>query len=289
MSGTPPADIEITVELVRQLLDDQFPEFAKESLQEVGSGWDNVMFRLGDSLAVRIPRRKSFAHSLQNEQNFSPQLNLIIPAPVPIHRGNPTESFPHPWSIVPWLTGETADLAPPHADEATALANFLKALHQPAAENAPYNPYRGCDLSFRESKLQENPMNLNIFLESHHKTQWQKALEAPPHPSKNRLWVHGDLHPQNILTQNGKITAIIDWGDLTSGDPAVDAAAFYMLFKDPNAINAYSTDPKTIARAQGWAILFATLIFANDPEQTSRHAKTSLQTLKTLAKAPLMP
>ncbi|MFM9872801.1 MAG: aminoglycoside phosphotransferase family protein [Fimbriimonadaceae bacterium] len=289
MSGTPPADIEINELIVRGLIQIQFPSLSELPLTEVGSGWDNVTYRLGEKLAIRIPRRKAFANSILIEQENLTKLTLNIPIPKPIYLGNPTMDFPYPWSIVPWLTGETADLQPPNPTEATTLANFLKSLHQPAPTDAPYNPYRGCNLDFREDMLQKGQLNINSLLPQHCQMQWRRALHAEPFPVENRPWVHGDLHPQNILTQDGTITAILDWGDLTSGDPAVDAAAFYMLFLEPNAIESYTTDPNLIARAQGWAILFVALILSKDPEQTSRHSQTCLQTLKTLAKAPLMP
>ncbi len=288
MSGAPPADIEITPDLVRQLLLEQHPHLADLPLTEVGSGWDNVMFRLGDHLAVRIPRRTYFAHSIAIEQEFLPKLKLFLPTPTATNIGKPSDFFPYPWSVVPWLPGENADLAPPISAESETLTQFLKSLHQPASENAPYNPYRGCNLDFREQMLKEGNFDINPFLSEHNQAQWQQALSATPQPAQNRPWVHGDLHPQNILTQNNKFSAIIDWGDLTSGDPAVDAAAFYMLFLDPMAINQYSTDPDLIARSRGWAILFAVMILSKDPEQTSRHAQTSLQILKTLNKAPLL-
>jgi hypothetical protein len=42
--------------LVRALLKDQHPDLADLELRDVNGGWDNQQWRLGDELAVRLPR-----------------------------------------------------------------------------------------------------------------------------------------------------------------------------------------------------------------------------------------
>ncbi|MER7151067.1 phosphotransferase [Streptomyces lydicus] len=44
------------------------------------------------------------------------------------------------------------------------------------------------------------------------------------------MCLHGDLHPANILVDRGRIRAVIDFGDITSGDPATDLSVAWMLF-----------------------------------------------------------
>ena len=74
---------------------------------------------------------------------------------------------------------------------------------------------------------------------------------------RTAVWLHGDLHPSNMLTHNGRLTAIIDFGDITSGDPATDLAVAWMmfgpveraLFRDEALI-----DDDTWRRAAGWAL-----------------------------------
>ncbi len=50
----------------------QHPDLAQLELRMMGAGWDNAMFRLGSSLAVRVPRRASAAALLINEQRWLP-------------------------------------------------------------------------------------------------------------------------------------------------------------------------------------------------------------------------
>src|SRR5262245_29382205 len=97
----------------------------------VAEGWDNVMFRLGDLLAVRLPRRAAVAHLICNEQNWLPRLapQLPLPVPMPCRVGVPALGYPWRWSVVPWLPGQPADRNEPVRSQATLMGNFLHALH----------------------------------------------------------------------------------------------------------------------------------------------------------------
>lgn len=283
--GQPPADFEITVDLVRRLIQSQFPALANLPVAEADLGWDNAMFRVGKDLAARLPRHKSGIELLRNEITFLPQLSLTLPAPIPIHVCEPSDEFPAPWTIVPWLPGEPADLHPPHPSEASTLATFLHTLHQPAPTNAPLNEYRGVPLVNIQARrhLSENP--IEPHLTPHLQKMWQLALATPV--SGESVWIHGDLHPLNVLTQDGNFSAVLDWGDLTSGDPASDYARFYMLFSDPMAILAATSDADIIRRSQGWAIHFGVTHLLHGSAGQPRHGEIGRKTLETLAQAPI--
>ncbi|MFC9845212.1 phosphotransferase [Streptomyces sp. NPDC060223] len=84
-------------------------------------------------------------------------------------------------------------------------------------------------------------------------------------------WLHGDLHPANILTTNGTFSGVIDSGDLVAGDPACDLAAAWILLPDGAADLFHETyrlspDAATLRRARGWAVLRAlsNIHIAND-------------------------
>jgi len=148
-AGVPPAEVDVTDELVRALLAAQCPELAGLPLRRVANGWDNVMYRLGDRHAVRIPRRRLAAPLVEHEQRWLPVLapHLPVPVPVPLHAGRPQDGYPWCWSVTPWLDGVPAAtrLAGGGMGEpfARALAAFAVALHQPAPSDAPHNPFRG--------------------------------------------------------------------------------------------------------------------------------------------------
>ncbi len=286
MSGTPPAEIRITEAVVRRLLAAQHPDLAPLPLIQIGEGWDNAMFRLGDHLVVRLPRRAVAAQLIVHEQTWLPALTpwLSLPAPAPIRVGAPDAGYPWRWTIAGWIEGDAADLAPPHPREAMRLAAFLKSLHRKAPPEAPANDVRGVPLKARATAVEERLARLRTATKSITPavdSAWRAALAAPV--ATEARWLHGDLHPHNILTSNGALAAVIDWGDITSGDIATDLAAFWMLFEDPyiraEALTAYGADPADIARARGWAVLFGAVLLDTGLKDAPRHAAIGATTL----------
>ncbi|TQE39572.1 phosphotransferase, partial [Streptomyces ipomoeae] len=141
-------EIEITAELVRDLLRDQHPDLADHPLRLGARGWDNQLWRLGDDLAVRLPWATQSADALlRKEHTWLPALapRLPLPVPVPQRLGEPSERFPRPWIVTTWVPGSPADRAPATraAEAADTLAAFLTALHRPAPEGAPAGRDRG--------------------------------------------------------------------------------------------------------------------------------------------------
>ena len=145
MLGKPDAEIEITPDLVRELVSVQFPKLAEESIVEQDSGWDNCIYRLGLHYLVRLPRRLIGAKHFIHEQAFLPKLAPVLPLPIPapIAVGQPTKNYPWQWSIVPRFKGETLDLAELAPGEAAKFGIFLKTLHRQDPTGAPENPFRG--------------------------------------------------------------------------------------------------------------------------------------------------
>jgi Phosphotransferase enzyme family len=125
MSGRPAAEVHIDSELVRALLRKQHADIAELTLEKVAAGWDNVTFRLGPEMAVRLPRRSASVVMLEHEQRWIPTIanHLPLSVPSPLRIGQPSDQYPWPWSILPWLKGEAADLVPVKADQAKPLAH----------------------------------------------------------------------------------------------------------------------------------------------------------------------
>ncbi|ASC74148.1 Stress response kinase A [Halomicronema hongdechloris C2206] len=279
LAGTPASELEIDATLVHRLLADQHPDLAHLPVQPVDVGWDNAMFRLGDQFCVRLPRRNVAAPLIEHEQTWLPVLanQLPIAVPIPLRIGLPGHGYPWRWSILPWLPGRAADQAPPDANQAQRFGSFLKALHQPAPANAPHNPVRGVPLSQRaestEERMQRLEAKTNLITEKIRHI-WQAALHAPA--DFQSWWLHGDLHPRNVLVENGVITGIIDWGDITAGDVATDLASIWMLFADHNArlqaLAAYGEISEAmLLKAKGWAILFGVVLLDTGLVDHPRH------------------
>lgn len=287
--GTPPAAFEIDEALVAALLAEQHPDLAHLSVHALDAGWDNAMFRLGDRLAVRLPRRAVAAPLIVNEQTWLPHIagRLTLPVPAPLRVGVPGLGYPWCWSVVPWIEGTAADEQEPHASQAPVFAAFLRSLHVPAPPDAPANPVRGVPLEHRARAVEERMGRLSGRTEAITPRVagiWREALRAPL--DLPPTWLHGDLHARNVLVEAGAITGVIDWGDVTAGDPAGDLASIWMLFGDPavraEALAAYAPDLShaSLLRAMGWAILFGVMLLDTGLIDNARNAALGERVLR---------
>jgi aminoglycoside phosphotransferase (APT) family kinase protein len=262
----PPADALIDALLVRKLLEEQHPDLAELPLTDADEGWDNRMFRLGEKMAIRLPRRRASASLIEHEQRWLPILapHLPLPVPNPIRIGRPGCGFPWPWSVTPWLPGDTALDSPPFDEFAAAsdLARFLRALHRPASHHAPRNPWRGVALDARDVLLREHVAAIGDQIDGAVVIQTWERLRATPCWTGAATWIHGDLHPCNLLVRDGCLSGVLDFGDLTAGDPATDLSVGWMLLREP-ARSAFRhltcgtdgwLDGNTWIRARAWAL-----------------------------------
>ncbi|MGV9765052.1 aminoglycoside phosphotransferase family protein [Micromonospora tulbaghiae] len=261
------AEVEITAELVADLVRDQHPDLADRPVRLGARGWDNQLWRLGDDLAVRLPWATASADALlRKEYAWLPGLapRLPLPVPVPQRLSEPSERFPRPWLITTWVAGTPADRAPVTraADSATSLATFLTALHQPARSGAPAGRDRGgplADLTGGFAKALTSAIERGLIDDPDAvRAIWHDAVTAPQWTGP-ALWLHADLHPANVLTGGGAICGVIDFGDLCTGDPAYDLAAVWLLLPEGSTDHFYAAyqpaaDTATMRRARGWAI-----------------------------------
>ncbi|WP_285473292.1 aminoglycoside phosphotransferase family protein [Actinoplanes sp. NBRC 101535] len=242
MSGPAASAGEIDAALVQALIQEQFPEYAEMPVTWGASGWDNQLWRLGDELAVRLPFATAAADALlRKEHRWVPQLagRLPLPVPVPQRLGEPTAAFPRTWLVTTWVPGAPADREPVTgaraAESAASLGAFLTALHQPAPAAAPVAQGRGGVLadgaegftrmlaSAVELGLVDDPDAVDAI--------WRDAAAAPVWDGPP-TWIHVDLHPANVLTCEGTLCGVIDFGDLCAGDPACDLAAAWILLPE---------------------------------------------------------
>jgi aminoglycoside phosphotransferase (APT) family kinase protein len=275
----PAAEAEVSPDLVRALLASQHPDLAHLPVEAIASGWDNVICRVGTELAARLPRRAVAAGILVHEQRWLPGLapRLPLPVPAPVRTGRPAPGYPWPWSIVPFLPGEVAARVPPDDphEAAVTLGGFLAALHEPAPPGAPVNPSRGVPLARRDATLSESLAELGDFVDhAAVREAWRPALAAPPW-DRPPVWLHGDLHPANILVHRGRISGVIDFGDITGGDPATDLSVAWMLlparchaaFRDAyRAAAGHPAGEALWARARGWALALSVVFLAHSAD-----------------------
>jgi aminoglycoside phosphotransferase (APT) family kinase protein len=266
------ADIFVDAPLVRRLLRQQQPDLAALDVRLVANGWDNDLYRLGDELAVRLPRRTVAVPLIEHEQRWLPTIahRVAVAIPTPVRLGVPSDEFPWPWTITPWFAGTIASETTfdQHESLAGELAQFVRELHTSAPADAPENPFRGVPLAARAITLEDRLASGLVPHPAEVRSAWLRALDAPPWTDA-AVWLHGDLHPANILTRDGRLAAVLDFGDLTSGDPASDLATAWLTF-DPAGRSrfreALDYDDDTWLRARGWALLLSGAFLANSAD-----------------------
>jgi aminoglycoside phosphotransferase (APT) family kinase protein len=261
-------EVELDVSLVGRLVAAQFPQWADLPIEPVHSGGtDNAMYRLGDDMAVRLPRIYGATEQVEKEHQWLPRLAPLLPLaiPVPLGKGMPAEGYPWHWSVYRWLEGETATIgriADPR-QAATGLGQFVAALQRidPAGgpPPGPHNFARGVPLAVRDRPTRDAIATLHRTLDAGAATAaWEAALQAPAWHGP-AVWLHGDLQAGNLLAQRGRLSAVIDFGCLGVGDPACDAmAAWTYLSAETRDVfrAALPVDDATWARGRGWALSF---------------------------------
>jgi aminoglycoside phosphotransferase (APT) family kinase protein len=259
-------EVDTDISLVGRLLAGQFPQWAHLPLEPVPSaGTDNALYRLGDDMAVRLPRIHWATEQVDKEHRWLPRLAPLLPLaiPVPLAKGTPGEGYPWHWSVYRWLDGENATperIADP-CQAATELAHFIAALQRidPAGgpPPGPHNFSRGVPLAMRDPPTRAAIATLHDTLDVGAVTAaWEAALQAPAW-RRPPVWIHGDLQSGNLLAVQGRLSAVIDFGGLGVGDPACDLiVAWNLLSGESRDVfrAALPVDEATWARGRGWAL-----------------------------------
>jgi len=258
---------EVTVDetVVRRLLAAQFPEWADLPLEAVEPrGTDNWLFRLGGELVVRLPCRERTVATLVRERTWLARLaGLPLEIPLPVAAGKPGAGYAWTWSVYRWLEGENA-IDAPIADLAQAamdLAALLEALRRFDPVGGPdpgeENFFRGAPPETFDSRVRADLAQLRDEIDVEAATAvWDAALRVPGREGPP-VWVHGDLDRRNLLTRQGRLAAVVDFGCVGVGDPACDVAVAWKVLSAETRDTfrgALAIDEATWTRARGWVV-----------------------------------
>lgn len=266
-----PDEIDVSTALVQRLVATQFPRWASLALERFPStGTECAIFRLGPELAVRMPLRQAAVAPVEKEWHWLPLLapHLPLPTPVPLEVGAPAEGYPWRWSVIPWLPGENATLeAIGRSHEAARqLAGFIHALQRLDPSGGPTpgpdNFYRGAPLADRDPTLRARIAAIEALgpaeqVDLRAATAAWEAACAAPRWDREPVWLHGDLLPGNLLVENGRLSAVIDFEALAVGDPACELMAAWAIFAPDvrgTFRSALEVDDATWERGRGWAL-----------------------------------
>ena len=259
-------EVDIDVELVEGLVADQFPQWVGRPVGEVRpQGTDNAMFRLGDDLAVRMPRTLDRAAGIAHEREWLPRIAAHLPVgvPLPVATGRPGRDYPCAWAVTSWLPGANPTAA---ADDdahqlAVDLAEFVAALQSIDTRGeqgvGPLWSYRGGPLAARQPDTRAAIVACDGLLDTQLVTDvWEDVSRVTEGVGPPR-WIHTDLQPGNLLVAGHRLCGVIDFGGLAIGDPAVDTIVAWNLLGAESRQTFRETldvDDETWARGRAWAL-----------------------------------
>jgi aminoglycoside phosphotransferase (APT) family kinase protein len=277
-------EVNIDAALAKRLLATQFPKWADLPITPaVPQGWDNRTFRFGEHMTVRLPSADRYAAQVEKEHRWLPRLapHLPLPIPVSLARGAPADGYPWPWSVYRWIESDTATVG--RIDDprrfATALARFLTVLQRidptDGPPPGPHNFFRGGPLMVYNAETRQAITALEGEIDTGAATAvWEAALAATWHGLP--VWVHGDVAARNLLVENVRLSAVIDFGTSGVGDPSCDLVISWTLFEG-EARNAFRTslelDDATWARGRGWTPWKALITLADHKNTNSPEAR----------------
>ncbi len=275
-----------TLDLARNLIAEQFPEYADLPITDVEKqGHDNRTYRLGEHMLIRMPTTANYALKVPKEQELLPQLakRLSASIPAPIKMGKPSADYPYPFSIYKWLSGKSINLLTLIAQEkeqlAFDLAKFLKELQAITDVEGPepgqHNWWRGDHVTVYDKGAREQIAELAEIIDaSKALVLWEQACAT--RWNKAPIWIHGDFAIGNILMDGGKLSAVIDFGGAAVGDPACDLviAWTYLSGKARKIfISKMDIAPDTWLRARAWALWKATFELCQIADKNSAEAQ----------------
>ncbi|MBV1856140.1 aminoglycoside phosphotransferase family protein [Catellatospora tritici] len=262
-------EITVSSDQMRRLIESQFPRWAGLPVigQPIG-GTDHALFRIGDDLVARMPRIDWATDQADSDSRWLPVLapHLPLPVPVPLGVGEPGAGYPYRWSVVPWLPGENPADGNFDPDAAAAdLAAFITALSRVDTTGGPVKTgtMRGVPLAARDELTRQAIAALGDRVDTRAVTRsWEQSLEAdawtgPP------VWLHGDLQAGNLLVHERRLSAVIDFGGLGLGDPAVELMPAWSMFSGSSRDlfrDALGCDEAMWLRGRGWALSTALVV-----------------------------
>jgi aminoglycoside phosphotransferase (APT) family kinase protein len=253
-------EVSVADSLVRGLIDTQFPQWSGLALRRIPStGTDNLIYRLGDGMGVRLPRIHWAVSQVDKEWVWLRRLahELPVSVPIPIAKGEPSLGYPYPWLVYPWIEGE--DLQ--HASgvdlngAARDIAAFVVALQRADLGDEPPLGARAGTLALFDQEARWAIGRLGGFDVDRVVSIWDAALRAEAW-GKRPVWTHGDLLAANLIMRDGGLAGVIDWSGSGIGDPACDAQLAWFFPPEQRGVflDALGFDAATRARARGWVV-----------------------------------
>ncbi|MFC7532279.1 aminoglycoside phosphotransferase family protein [Actinoplanes sp. GCM10030250] len=258
----------ISEQTVRNLLADQFPEWADLPVRQVRSaGTVNAIFRIGEGLTARFPLAgedddiQEIRRELQSEMYAGRLLfsRTSFATPEPVALGEPGFGYPLPWSVQTWLPGTIATDEDPGGswEFAGDLAELISGMRAVGTGGRTFaGRGRGGVIESHADWVRTCLRKSGKLLPVPQLGQIWNRMRELPRGSDGDVMTHGDLMPGNVLVAEGRLTGVLDVGGFRPADPALDlTSAWHLLEHGPRQrLRAdLGCDDLTWARGQAWA------------------------------------
>jgi aminoglycoside phosphotransferase (APT) family kinase protein len=232
----PPTDRELTAEIVRAVVREQFPELTVASVEPMGPGWEFETFLVDHRVVFRFPRRADGGDGFEWQERLHVVVASVIGDIVGIPRitrwGRPCGRFPYRFTghdVIPGVGANDPSVAmnPELADDIGRVLSRLHAIPADVAAAAGVGVADPNDVDLAAALLRlrrwvsEVP---EIRDHAHDPCTWlDRVPRAPDAYRGTPRFIHGDFQMEHVLVSptTGRLSGIIDWGPVLC-DPAPD-------------------------------------------------------------------
>lgn len=240
------ADIQIWDELAKGCIENQFPELSPlKEIKFLAEGWDNKVFLVNGEIIFRFPRRNIAVALIEQENKILEKLPPLfhIEIPRPKYIGRPSHNYPYPFQGYKRIEGvsgcHTQLSEQDRAESIVPLSIFLKGLHgvnesealSIGAKSQVFDRTNVIEtvaaLNDRANKIIDRKI---IGINKAHFQREIKIAQEIKLPSENKCLVHGDLYCKHLMFNKGKLTGVIDWGDIGINNRSVDLSVIWSFY-----------------------------------------------------------
>lgn len=289
--------VDVTLDTVRQLIEEQFVEFQGQKISRVDSdGTENAIFRIGGEYTARFLLHDANPDELRSKLGKEAKAldelaeYSTVATPKPVFIGEPSRDYPMPWAVQTWIDGTIATREDPanSNDFAIDLARFIQGLRAADTQGRSFaGRGRGGQLTNHDEWMEECLEKNSQFVDTERLGKLWRELRVLPSIGPD-VMSHRDLHPGNMLVQNGRIVGVLDGGGFGPADRALDlVSGWHLLDEAPRATLRNELDCSNVewARGMAWALEQAMGLVWYYAESNPTQSKIGMRTLNRILSA----
>lgn len=204
-------------------------------------GMVNEAWAIGEDYVLRITKAKDCEDEAEREALVVPLLvDAGVRTPELVAWSKDAELVPMPYTVYRRASGtmvggwdrDPADFEDLYEDLGRELAlihslSLPNAARQALTRDRTWNVPKRVEKAVAKGKLAREEAD-----DIHELREWLEPRRGAP---KEKTLIHLDVHPWNLMadSEQGRLTAVLDWGDCCVHDPAIDFASMPLLAMEP--------------------------------------------------------